>query len=68
MKRGTRTFRWRFRRAELDAERQRLATALLNTSEELMKIHSDISKKTFDSMMGDPITQIEKIFKIGEQK
>lgn len=38
----TRTEKWRYKRVELEAERQKFATALQNTCEELMKVHSQI--------------------------
>lgn len=57
----TRTFKWRYKRVELDAERSRLSTMLLDTSEELMKIHSDISKRAFDKMMGEPIEELNEL-------
>lgn len=63
----TRTFKWKYKRVELDAERSRLSTMLLDTGEKLMEIHSDISKRAFDKMMEDPIPKLEEIFKIGEQ-
>ena len=62
----TRTEKWRYKRVQLDVERQKLATTLLNVSEELATLHSEIYSKTFNEMMGNPIPKIEKIFKIGE--
>ena len=60
----TRTFKWRYKRVELDNERQRLATALLDLSEEAMKIHSEINKRAFDKLMGDPVKCIEGWFNV----
>ena len=48
----------------MDAEKQRFATMLLNASEELMQVHSDLNKKAFDEMMGNPIEHLEKIWEI----
>ena len=58
----TRTFKWRHRRVELDAERQRFATKLLDLGEDLMKIHSEVEKRAFDKLMGDPIRCINSWF------
>ena len=64
----TRTEKWKYKRLKLECDRDILANALLNTSEELMEIHSEIIKNAFNRMMGDPIPKIDEIFKIGEQK
>ena len=56
--------KWRYKRVQLDAEKQRFATMLLNASEELMQVHSDLNRKAFDEMMGNPIEHLEKIWEI----
>lgn len=56
----TRTFKWRHKRVELDAERQRFASSLLSVSEEIMKVHSEINRRAFDEMMGDPIRKLNE--------
>lgn len=65
----TRTEKWRYRRVLLETEKQILQTMLLNTSEDLMRIHSDMSNglltrsEALDRQMGNPIEQLESWFK-----
>ena len=64
-----RTHKWRYKRIQLQTEKERLMNEIMNLSENLMKFHSGLlASKCFDEMMGDPITQLDSIFKIGEQK
>ena len=68
----TRMLNWRYKRLEMQTEKERLMNSLLSVSEELMKIHSELlanaSGESFDRMMGDPVALLDSIFKIGEQK
>ena len=62
----TRTEKWRYKRVQLDAEREMFANALLNTSEKMMKIHSDIfATKSVTNRMDDlfdsPLDQIDEL-------
>lgn len=60
----TRTEKWRYKRVEMEAERQRFATMLLNTSEELMKVHSDMSTRKssiLDEQMDDPLGRLDDL-------
>ena len=64
----TRTHKWKYKRLELQTEKERLMNQLMNVSENLMKFHSElIAGRCFDEMMGNPIAQLDSIFKIGEQ-
>lgn len=58
----TRTNKWRWKRVQMDADRQRFATTLLNASEELMLVHSYTNSHTLDDLMGDPVDCIESWF------
>ena len=55
-----RTHKWRYKRVALDAERESFSKQLLDLSEQAMELHSEISRRAFDGMMGDPITQLNK--------
>lgn len=60
----TRTEKWRYKRVEMEAERQMFATMLLNTSEELMKVHSDMSTRKssiLDEQMDDPLGRLDDL-------
>lgn len=62
----TRTEKWRYKRVQLDAEREMFANALLNTSEKLMKIHSDIfgtksGTNRMDDLFDSPLDQIDEL-------
>ena len=60
----TRTEKWRYKRVQLDAEREMFANALLNVSEKLMKIHSDISMRKssiLDEQMDDPLGRLDDL-------
>lgn len=45
----------------MDAEKQRFQTMLLNASEELMSVHSEISQNTFNTLMGDPLDRLDEM-------
>ena len=77
LKRNTRMFRWRFKRLEMENTKEALQMMLLKTSEELMKVHSDLSnglltkticvnERTLDDLFDDPISQIEKMMEIAK--
>lgn len=58
----TRTEKWRYKRVQMEAERQMFATMLLNASEELMKVHSNIAKApNLDDMFDSPLDQIDEL-------
>lgn len=60
----TRTEKWRYKRIEMDADKQRFQTMLLNTSEGLMKIHSDMSTRKssiLDEQMDDPLGRLDDL-------
>ena len=61
-----RTDKWRYKRVQLDAEKQKLQTMLVNTSEELMSVHSEISTSAFNTLMGDPLERLDEL--MGELK
>ena len=70
----TRTEKYRDLRYQLKKEKDALARKLVYTANdlvdvhyEIMDIHSDISRSAFDRMMGDPISQLEKISKIAKE-
>ena len=70
----TRTEKYKSLRYQLEKEKDALAKKLLITANdltdvhsEIMDIHSDISRSAFDRMMGDPISQFEKISKISKE-
>ena len=67
-----RTHKWRYKRLEMQTEKERLMNSLLSVSENLMKFHSELlanaSRESFDRMFDNPIAQLDEIFKIGEQK
>ena len=64
-----RTHKWRYKRLELQTEKEKLMNSLLSVSKDLMKLHSEVlASRCFDEMMGDPITHLNEIFKIGEQR
>lgn len=65
--------KWRYKRVQMDAEKQRFQTMLLNTSEELMKVHSDMSNgiltrtaSILDEQMDDPLDRLDEL--MGELK
>ena len=69
----TRTEKWRYKRVQMEAEREMFANALLNTSEKIMKIHSDIfatkNATKFDEMFDSPLDQIDELMqKLKEKK
>lgn len=60
----TRTEKWRYKRVQMEAERQMFATMLLNASEELMKVHSDMSTRKssiLDEQMDDPLGRLDDL-------
>lgn len=60
----TRTEKWRYKRLKLDCDRDILANALLNTSEKLMKVHSDMSTRKssiLDEQMDDPLGRLNDL-------
>ena len=66
----TRTEKWRYKRVELDAERQMFQTMLLNASEELMKVHSEITEsgslvrtaeRKLDDYFDTPLDQLDEL-------
>lgn len=60
----TRTEKWRYKRVQLEAEREMFANALLNVSEKIMKIHSDISMRkssVLDEQMDDPLGRLDDL-------
>ena len=62
----TRTHKWRYKRLELQTEKECLMNEVMNLSENLMKFHSGLlASKCFDDMMGDPIACLDDVFKIG---
>lgn len=67
----TRTEKWRFKRVQLDAEREMFANALLDTSEKIMKIHSDIyftKGRKMDEMFDSPLDQIDELMQSLKEK
>lgn len=58
----TRMHKWHFKRIEMEAERDRLASSLLDVSEKIMKAHSEISKNAFDRMFDDPLEQLNEMW------
>ena len=68
----TRTEKWRYKRVQLDAEREMFANALLNVSEKLMKVHSDIfatkSATKLDEMFDSPLDQIDELMQSLKEK
>lgn len=69
----TRTEKWRYKRVQMEAEREMFANALLNTSEKIMKIHSDIyftkDNRKMDEMFDSPLDQIDELMqKLKENK
>lgn len=60
----TRTEKWRYKRVQMDADKQRFQTMLLNASEKLMKIHSDMSTRKssiLDKQMDDPLGRLDDL-------
>lgn len=65
----TRTEKWRYKRVEMDAERQKFATALQNTCEKLMDVHSRIlieeaknnMVNALDSQMDYPLKKLDEM-------
>ena len=69
----TRTEKYRYKRVQLDAEREMFANALLNASEKIMKIHSDIfATKSVTNRMDDlfdsPLDQIDELMQSLKEK
>jgi hypothetical protein len=57
----TRTEKWKYKRLKLECDRDILANALLDTSEKLMSVHSEISQKAFNTLMGDPLERLDEM-------
>lgn len=57
----TRTEKWKYKRLKLECDRDILANVLLNTSEKLMSVHSEISQKAFNTLMGDPLERLDEM-------
>ena len=69
----TRTDKWRYKRVQLDAEREIFANSLISVSEKLMKIHSDIfATKKADNKLDDyfntPLDQIDELMQTLKEK
>lgn len=74
----TRTEKWRYKRVQLDAEREMFANALLNASEKIMKVHSDIfatrriddvyTKGNLDDLFDSPLDQIDELMQSLKEK
>ena len=57
----TRTIKYAELRRKLDKERTEMADRLLNLSEELSLIHSEINKNAFDRMLDDPLQKLDEL-------
>ena len=67
----TRTEKWRYKRIEMDADKQRFQTMLLNASEELMKVHSDMSTRKssiLDEQMDDPLGRLDDLMSLLKER
>ena len=67
----TRTEKWRYKRVQMEAERDVFANALLNTSEKIMKIHSDIfatRSRSLDDLFDSPLDQIDELMQSLKEK
>lgn len=68
----TRTKKWRYKRVWLDAEREMFANALLNVSEKIMKIHSEMHiagrSRSLDDLFDSPLDQIDELMTSFKEK
>ena len=64
----TRTFKYAELRKRLDKERTDLGNKCLDLSEDLSMIHSQVERRAFERMMGDPLEQLDAMLGILKKK
>ncbi|MBR0456500.1 MAG: hypothetical protein IJJ01_07495 [Firmicutes bacterium] len=64
----TRTFKYAELRKRLDKERTDLGNKCLDLSEDLSMIHSEVDRRAFDRMMGDPLAHLDSMLGMLKKK
>lgn len=68
----TRTEKFRYKRVQMEAERDVFANALLNVSEKIMKIHSEMHiadrSRSLDDVFDSPLDQIDELMQSLKEK
>lgn len=64
----TRTFKYAELRKRLEKERTDLGNKCLDLSEDLSMIHSQVERRAFERMMGDPLEQLDAMLGMLKKK